>query len=56
MPQKPEFKSKCCRKFKKKGKACSRCPLLDAPLPEVDKKSLRKLLEKAYKERFGKRD
>ncbi len=28
------FKEKCCEKYKKKGKHCSRCPLLaTCPLP-----------------------
>ena len=37
-----KLKSKCCRKYKKKAKACKRCPLMAS----MSKKKWRKHLQK----------
>ena len=39
------MKSSCCKRFKKKGRPCKKCPTVAA----LSKKQLKRLLEKAKK-------
>jgi len=38
-----KLKDKCCKKYKKKGRACGRCPVINA----LSKKKRKELLDKA---------
>ena len=46
MPSK-DYKSKCCKKYKKKGKYCKRCPLRAASLPSIDREKVKEELREA---------
>ena len=41
-----KLKSKCCKKFKKKPKTCSRCPLAATLCKKERKKLIKKYAEK----------
>lgn len=43
------LKSKCCKKYKKKAKACARCPILACMSPKKRKKCLAKAKKKLEK-------
>ena len=44
-----KLKSKCCKKYKSKAKACQRCPLMAVMSKKVRKKTLKK-----YRRRIAK--
>ncbi len=44
-----KLKSKCCQKYKKKGAACGRCPLMASLSPKKRKQCLAKAKKRLAK-------